>query len=293
MRISDKMIFDSSVIRNSNHRSRMEKAMAETSTGRRVVHPWDDPVAAGRIAYHNNNEKQWEGVINSAERAASELQTADDVLGNIQNVLTRAYELSVQLANDTYNPEDREAGAIELATLQEEVFYYLNTSVGGRYIFGGIEDNKPPFDNAGNFEGSAIQRRSEIAPGLTTESSINASKYFTAAGGGVDAYTILTDLNTSMLASDKAGIQTGIGGLKDLITQVSNARADAGTQQNFFDIAIETGMFLRDQENNRSASLSDADIIDAASRLQMAERALEASLTASVKSFRLTLLDKI
>ena len=50
MRISDKMIFDSSVIRNNNHRSRMEKAMAETSTGRRVVHPWDDPVAAGRWA---------------------------------------------------------------------------------------------------------------------------------------------------------------------------------------------------------------------------------------------------
>lgn len=293
MRISDKMIFDSSVIRNNNHRSRMEKAMAETSTGRRVVHPWDDPVAAGRIAYHNNNEKQWVGVLRSAERAASELQTADDVLGNIQTVLTRAYEVTVQLANDTYNPEDREAAAIELSTLKEEIFYYLNTSVGDRYIFGGIEDDRPPFDDNNVFQGSAIQRRSEIAPGLTTESSIDAGKYFTAAGGGVDVSTILDDLVTSMTGNDQAGIQTGIGGLKDLITQTANARADAGTQQNFFDIAIETGMFLRDQENNRSAALSDADIIDAASRLQMAERALEASLTASVKSFRLTLLDKM
>ena len=109
----------------------------------------------------------------------------------------------------------------------------------------------------------------------------------------MDVSTILDDLVASMTGNDQAGIQTGIGGLKDLITQTANARADAGTQQNFFDIAIETGMFLRDQENNRSAALSDADIIDAASRLQMAERALEASLTASVKSFRLTLLDKM
>ena len=162
--------------------------------------------------------------------------------------------------------------------------YYLNTSVGDRYIFGGIEDDRPPFDDNNVFQGSAIQRRSEIAPGLTTESSIDAGKYFTAAGGGVDVSTILDDLVTSMTGNDQAGIQTGIGGLKDLITQTANARADAGTQQNFFDIAIETGMFLRDEENNRSAALSDADIIDAASRLQIAERALEASLTASVKT---------
>jgi len=88
-------------------------------------------------------------------------------------------------------------------------------------------------------------------------------------------------------------VNNSITDLKACVQQVANARAEAGTQQQFFEIAVDTGIYIRDQEHTRASELGDADIIDAATRLQISERALEASLTASVKSFRLTLLDKI
>ena len=293
MRITEKLIFNNAKVHMANNRARMEQAMAEASTGRRVVHPWDDPVAAGRISFHKNQEAQWQGLIKGANRSISELQSADDALDNIQKAVQRAYELAIQLANETYSPEDRQSGAIEMTTLKDEVIYFLNTAVGGRYVFGGINDDTPPFDATGAFLGSTIQRKSEIAPGLTTESSIDVSKHITSVAGGVDIPTALDSLKAALNSSDTAAINQGIADFKSCIAQVANARAEAGTQQQFFEIAVETGTYVRDQEHTRASELGDADIIDAATRLQISERALEASLSASVKSFRLTLLDKM
>jgi flagellar hook-associated protein 3 FlgL len=293
MRITEKLIFSNAKVHTTQNRARMEQAMREVSTGRRVVHPWDDPVAAGRIAFHKNQESQWQGLLKGADRSISELQSADDALDNIQQAVQRAYELAIQLENDTYSASDRQSGAIEMDTLKDEVTYFLNTAVGGRYVFGGISDDIPPFDSNGIFQGSTIQRVSEIAPGLTTESSIDVSKYITSASGGIDVPGALESLKIAFQNSDSAGINVGIAELKSCIQQVANARAEAGTQQQFFEIAADTGLYLRDQEHTRASELGDADIIDAATRLQISERSLEASLTASVKSFRLTLLDKM
>jgi flagellar hook-associated protein 3 FlgL len=293
MRITEKLIFNNAKVHTTNNRARMEQAMAETSTGRRVVHPWDDPVAAGRIAFHKNQESQWQGLLKGADRSISELQSADDALDNIQQAVQRAYELAIQLANDTYSASDRQSGAIEMSTLKDEIVYFLNTAVGGRYVFGGIADDVPPFDSNGAFQGSTVQRVSEIAPGLTTESSIDASKYMTSAAGGIDVPNAFENLKLAFDNNDMSAIDTSINSLKSCIQQVANARAEAGTQQQFFEIASNMGMYLRDQEHTRASELGDADIIDAATRLQISERALEASLTASVKSFRLTLLDKM
>ena len=108
-----------------------------------------------------NQEAQWNGLIKGANRSISELQSADDSLDNIQKAVQRAYELAIQLQNETYSASDRRSGAIELATLKDEIIYFLNTSVGGRYVFGGINDDVPPFDPAGKFLKAAIYNVSQ------------------------------------------------------------------------------------------------------------------------------------
>ncbi len=57
--------------------------------------------------------------------------------------------------------------------------------------------------------------------------------------------------------------------------------------------ATTTAQTASDAEKKRASDEVDADAIDASSRLALAQRALDASLSAASQSFQLTLLDKL
>ena len=75
------------------------------------------------------------------------------------------------------------------------------------------------------------------------------------------------------------------GGLLSLL------RGQAGIYMNAFDTAVTVNQRAQDDATVLSAKLTDADVIDANSQLALAQRALEASLTATATGFRLTLLN--
>ena len=62
---------------------------------------------------------------------------------------------------------------------------------------------------------------------------------------------------------------------------------------NVFDLAASTARVNRDDATKGRSNLEDIDLVDASTRFTAAERALEASMSAVARSFRLTLLDKL
>jgi flagellar hook-associated protein 3 FlgL len=58
-----------------------------------------------------------------------------------------------------------------------------------------------------------------------------------------------------------------------------------------FDTAITVNQRAGDDARTLSAHLTDADVIEANTELALAQRALEASLTATSQSFKLTLMN--
>ena len=137
-----------------------------------------------------------------AKQASEELGVVDSTLDQVTNSLTRAHELAVQLGSDTYNATDRANGAVEVQQLMSAAVAQLNQRFGDRYIFGGMLDNAPPFDAAGNYSGDA-----------------NA---FKGAGGGTDILAAFTSLSTALSTNDATQIRASIATLADGIQQMSN-----------------------------------------------------------------------
>jgi flagellar hook-associated protein 3 FlgL len=169
----------------------------------------------------------------------------------------------------------------------------LNTRFGDRYLFGGNKDNVPPFDGAGNYLGDTGVRQVEIAPGELEDASVRADVIAKGVGGGVDVLGALQTFSTALGANDITTIQGTITELSNAIGQVSAGRTKLGSAMNLFDTAAETSRISVVAEQKSTSQLVEVDAIEAASRLALAQRALDAALTASARSFDLTLLNKL
>jgi len=293
MRVTDQMIFERAATSAGSARARAQKASQEVSSGMRVQHPWDAPAAAGQLVRSQLNQARMTTIASTASQAMDELDAADTALDGVQNAVIRARELAMQLASGTYNAQDRANAAQEVDGLFKQSVALLNSDVGGRFIFGGRADGAPPFDPVGAYSGDSGIRQVETAPGVTTQASVQADVAVKGVGGGVDVLQTLASLRTALQVNDVPGIQASLTGLSTGVTQLSTARTQAGNGSSLLQLASNVARIAVLQEQTQASHLGDADILDATSRLAMAQRVLEATLTASATTFKGTLLDHL
>lgn len=293
MRVTDRMMFETSAAHATSARERVERALDEVSSGRKLLNPADDPAGSALATLAARNRDRADAIRKTAERASDELVSADSALDALGNVVERAKELAVQLSNDSYSANDRAGGALEVANLFEHAVAVLNTDVGGRYLFGGTADRAPPFQADGTYVGDAGVREIEVAPGVVQSASVRADVAVKGAGGGVDVLASLASLRDALAANDETGIRSAITDLDQGIAQVSMARSDVGASMRVFDLAAQSSASARDAAETARAGVADSDVVESMSKLALAQRALDAALTATAKSFDLTLLDKM
>ena len=293
MRVTDKLIFEGASKRSGKARDDVEAASREASTGVRVQHPWDDPGAASTVVGLRASANRMQAIGDIAERATGELNAADEALSGMDNVLNRAHELAVQFSNDTYSPQERAAAAHELDGLLAQTREFANARFGGRYLFAGFKDNAAPFDATGVYSGDSGVRQAEVAPGQFEAASVPGDQVFKGAGGGIDLFASLQSLKTALAGNDSGAIRASVGTLDSGIDQVVQSRARIGTAVNVFDTARSAALVAVQSDNTAASKRTDADVVASATKLAFAQRALDAALTASAKSFQLTLLDKL
>lgn len=293
MRITDKIIFEGSNRSIATTRERAQQAAREASTGIRVEHPGDDPGAAGQIVAARAGEIRHDAINKTVARANDELLASDAALGTVNTGLMRAQQLATQLANGNYSPSDLQSAVTEVESIIQTAVAALNTRVGDRYVFGGNKDGLAPFDSTGAYLGDDGVRRIEIAPGVLQETSIRADVAVKGAGGGVDVFASLGALRDALAAGDNGAVGDTLGALKSSVDQISAARARAGAQMNVLDTAADIARLGKDTATGEASRLTDADFFDATSRMALGQRALEAALSISARSFELTLLNKL
>jgi flagellar hook-associated protein 3 FlgL len=293
MRVTEKMIFETSIAQTERSRENLDTAQSQVASGTRVQHPGDDPVAAALSVGHTVDKARFTAVGASAQKAVDELNAADNALSGITTVADRAQVIATQFGNDSYSATDRAAASAEVDGLFQEAISLLNSTYGGRFIFGGYKDNAAPFDPTGAYQGDDNIRSVEVAPGLYQPASLDANTIVKGANGGVDLLQTLTDLSTALKTNDANGVRTGLANVNGVVNQLAAGRTQAGMAQDAFQTAVSTAQTAVSDETVKIGKLLDADILDASTRLASAQYALNATLTASAKTLSMSLADKL
>ena len=225
----------------------MNRSFERLSSGLRINGARDD--AAG-LSISTRMGSQIEGLqqsIRNANDSISLFQTAEGALGEVETMLQRMRELSVQAANGTYQDSDRGSLQAEVAQLQNEI-----DNISERTNFNGIglfEGNKTRLDfqygaNAGedihinltkmDTDALGRQARYTSASGVSNTESLTGgdswtfqingvnirdsrasddtvSRYSTHHGGAVDGTSAIAKANAINSVADVTGVRAIVG----------------------------------------------------------------------------------
>ena len=104
-----------------NKEEDMNKSLERIASGLRLNHALDDAAGASIVNRMTSQIKGLEAAVRNAADAISLTQTAEGALGEVENILQRMRELSVQSGNSTLNASDRSQIQGELDQLAAEI----------------------------------------------------------------------------------------------------------------------------------------------------------------------------
>lgn len=149
----------------------VNKTQQQISSGRRVLTPGDDPIAATKILQLKQDLAQRDQYKRNMTAAENRLKLEEASLGTISNNLIRLRELTVQAGDGSLSIKDRQAIAAEVKQIQGGLVNLFNTQdAGGQYIFSGFKGNDQPFvqNRNGRFDFHGDEGQRFLAIGHTT-----------------------------------------------------------------------------------------------------------------------------
>lgn len=293
MRVTDQQIYSNLSSQVRTNWSRLARAQERAATGKEVLRPSDNPLAADRIGALQESLAKLDDSDRAGKNAAASLEAVESATGQASDLLIRARELAVQSASEQYGAEDRAAAALEIRQLQKSLVAIGNTRVADRYVFGGYLSDRPPFQADGTFVGDSGEPELEVAPGLMVATTVRADETFSGAGGGVDLFAALDTLATAMETNSSPGIQASLDTLDQGLSQLLQARSRAGSRLSTVSAAANWNERLRVGLETDVSKISDADLARASMDLALAQQALEATLATVPKMVGESILDRL
>jgi flagellar hook-associated protein 3 FlgL len=163
--------------------SSASKRQQQISSGKRVLTPADDPIAAGRILQLSQELKLNTLFDNNAGELQNALEREDVALTSINQLLQRAQELVLQAGDGALAQEQRRFISIEMKGIVDSMAQQMNSRDGnGNFIFSGLNGSEQPFvkeaDGRYTFSGDEGQRNIQLGPTSFVQSSSSGKRLF-------------------------------------------------------------------------------------------------------------------
>ncbi len=232
-----------SMVTNSRE---MNKTMSQLSTGSRITKAGDD--AAG-LAISENLKAQIRSYTQASRNAndgISMIQTAEQGMGEISNIITRVRELGIQAGSDTIGDQERGFIQKEVDALKSEVQRVAeSTTFGSRKLLdgtGGIYD---------------------IHIGVGANESTDWISYDAAVSDVTTGNLGISDIDFS----SKDGARAGLAALDEAQKNVNGSRATLGALQNRLSSTVDVIGTMNENMSAANSRIRDTDVAMSSSEL--------------------------
>lgn len=287
----------------ANLQARQTETQRQLSSGYRVRDAADAPGEVPELVSLGTSLAAAQTYQSTLGKVQAEAQLADSVLGNSISLVARARSLAAQGANTITTAAERLTLAAEIQGIQEQLVAGANATSGGRYIFGGDEDQTAPYTaNAASSAGvdshsSPAATRVIVNPiGQTIYQGLSATSVFNPAdSAGLpvagNTFVALQNLRVALLANDAAGTVAALDQLKVASDYLIRQQAYYGAAEQRItgeqgDVANQVTAF-----KVQIGRIRDADIVEAATDLTLENTSLQAALGAQASVSRKSLFD--
>ena len=293
MRVADQQMYNTLLGNLQRSRLQMLTSQEQISSLKRVSTPEDDPSSYGQIVLDKSALSQTTQWVRNINFGTARVNAADQALGQVQNLITRVRELTIQASSDTTSTEGRQSIAKEVRQLQRQLVQLGNTEVAGQAIFGGTKTDVQPFTiTSGDtvaYQGNSETQSIAVGENQTVQILVPGSSIFT--GSTTNMFDSLRDLLTALEGNNRSGIQAGLGNLDLAMAQISDVQGTVGALANRLQVthdALDTATLTITKSISDN---QDADLATAITQLRLQEVAVQAASETFTKIFDSSLIN--
>lgn len=204
MRISTSQIYTIASLGMGQAQLAVSKTEEQMATGKRVLTPADDPVAAANILKLNQELARTEQYKKNIDIADNNLSLEESTLKTVVELMQRIGELAVKAGNTAVlTAADYKSIAAEVDTRISELMNLQNTrNSSGQYIFAGYQGNEAPFVNKGGGNYSYVGDEGQLF--LKASASMSVAVSDSGKRVFVDIPSGHNTVNTSASSSNRA-----------------------------------------------------------------------------------------
>ncbi|MWC30919.1 flagellar hook-associated protein FlgL [Paenibacillus sp. MMS18-CY102] len=286
------------LMRNINHNlTRMQGQQNELSTGRKLNKPSDDPVGITYSLRYRSELAMNEQYDKNIAQAKSQLDHADTVLGQLNDVVQRVQELSVQALNGTNPQSALDAISIEVGQIYEQAVIFGNDQLNGKYIFNGQMTDKTPYNPATASTTTAPETDDQLfkvrfAAGVTVATNVTGGEVFGKTTDTDNLFKALKDIQNALSpTADRAALADAYARLNTRYDKIINIRSEVGARTNRIDLIDTRLQDLNYNLTGLQSKTEDTDMAETIMKYNQEEAVYQASLSTGAKIISPTLID--
>ena len=261
------------------------------ATGKQLTRSSDDPIGMNRALELRATLSAREQESRNATDGEMWLNLADTKLQDVVGQIQRARELAVRGATFV-GTQEREAIALEVGHLRDDIVALANSQQQGRGLFSGFNSGDAVQKIAGNwtYTGDAGQINRRVGENEVVTVNVTGDVAFGFASGS-NVFTVLDNLEAALYADDSPAVETSIAELDSSLQTVLGGLGIIGARTNQIEAAAARTSNDIQTITEQLSSLEDIDIAEAVMELELQQTAYEAAMAAFARSSQTSLVD--
>ena len=248
MRISTNTLYQNGISKISSLQAEQSKLQQQIASGRRILEPSDDPLAASRVLQLSQAQSLNTQYANNRKIAITHLSGQDISLASINELLTTTQTTLVGAAG-TLTTTQKTVLATQLSGALETLLGLANTQdAAGNYMYAGFQNRVKPFTatvTGATYNGDSNQQLLQVDG--QRQMAVNALGNSVFQANGNDVFTtyknIIGILNNpaSTDAAIATAVASAISSIKDANSNVALVRSSVGSKLNEIDALNDVG----------------------------------------------------
>ena len=323
MRITNASMVRSHLYDTQNNLTNMSKINQQISTGKVINTVSDDPHKAIKIMNINNEIKYTEKYNYNIDETVGWMNTTDGALDNVGNLLGEIKETILKVGNGTYSQNEMKSLNEDMNEKIKQLADTLNSTHGGKYLFGGSSVDDAPITVIENPDGTVKLEfskdkngqtipntddlKADISSGINIDYNISVGEILNIKDGNGNTVNLLDEINNlSTLMNNIANgdeqtaakaketlLNDTKGKIDTLFDHVVNERTSLGvrvsTAEKIKELNDEDILNIQDV----LSKTQDTDVVEKFIELKSAEMIYQASIQVGAKLIQPTILDYI
>lgn len=289
--------------------SDLSHVVTQMATGKSILLPSDDPIAATRITELNRQQSALDQYQTNIDSATAGMSQQESILDGVNDDLLAIRDDLLEAANGTNTAESLSSLGQDIQSMTEAMVAALNyQDEDGHYVFGGTVNDRPPIvavDDDGDgvtdsysYQGNSEHRQTTVSNGVEVDTNVAVSDFF---GDSLDVLNTLTSLSKELQDQSvdpadpqvQSDIQNAIDTVDVASDELNASIATIGETQNTMTMLSGAQTDISTSNDQLISQLSDLDYGPASITFTGLEMAMQATLKTYSKVSELNLFSVI